>query len=31
MTEFFVFIAALAFKALSRKPFFINRKGNRNC
>ena len=31
-TEIFVFIAVLAFKLLSRKVLFINRKeDNRNC
>ena len=30
-TEIFAFIAVLAFKLLSRKILFINRKDNRNC
>ena len=30
-TEIFTFIAVLAFKLLSRKGLFINRKNNRNC
>ena len=30
-TEIFAIIAALAFKLLSRKVLFINRKDNRNC
>ena len=30
-TEIFAFIAVLAFKLLSRKVLFINRKDNKNC
>ena len=30
-TELFAFIAVLAFKFLTRKVLFINRKHNRNC
>ena len=30
-SEIFAFIAVLAFKLLSRKDLFINRKDNRNC
>ena len=30
-TEIFALIAVLAFKLLSRKVLFINRKDNRNC
>ena len=29
--EVFAFIAVLAFKLLSRKALFLNRKDNRNC
>ena len=30
-TEIFTFVAALAFKLMSRKVLFIKRKDNRNC
>ena len=30
-TEIFALVVALAFKLLSRKVLFINRKDNRNC